>query len=233
MNRRENTKGETAGFHRRLQPISLEPHPLSPPTCRKSRVRFMPHAISALALEHLDRVRTFYDGAPVEPQTGARHYRGLLAHYYNLLIPPSATVLEIGCGSGELLAQLRARTKTGIDLSARQIAAARRRLPEADFHLQAGELLELDRQFDVIIVSDTLNLAADVQRLLERLAAVAHSDTRLILNFQNTLWRPLLSFARALGLKAAQPQNSWLAASDVLNLLRLAGWNPVFLHNRI
>lgn len=193
----------------------------------------MPPAISALALEHLDRVRAFYDSVPVEAQAGARSYRSLLAHYYNLLIPPDATVLEVGCGSGELLARLRAKQKTGIDLSPRQIEAARQRVPEAEFFAQAGELLELDRAFDVIIVSDTLNLAADVQRLLERLHAVAHADTRLILNFQNTLWRPVLTLARWAGLKAPQPQNSWLASSDVLNLLRLAGWSPVFRHNRI
>jgi ubiquinone/menaquinone biosynthesis C-methylase UbiE len=189
--------------------------------------------ISAFAREHLARVRTFYDAAPQAVQWGARRYRALLARYYNLLIPPQARLLEIGCGSGELLARLHARDKTGVDLSPHQLEAARTRLPDARFHCQAGELLELERTFDVIVVSDTLNLAADVQRLLERLHTVAHRDTRLILNFQNTLWRPLLTFVRWLGLKAPQPQNSWLASSDVLNLLRLAGWIPVVRQSRI
>lgn len=189
--------------------------------------------ISALAREHLERVRAFYDAAPVEPQAGARSYRRLLAHYYNLLIPPDASVLEIGCGSGHLLAQIRAKRKAGLDLSARQIEAARQRVPEAEFFVQAGELVDLGRQFDVIIISDTLNLAADVQHLLERLHAISHADTRLVLNFQNSLWRPFLTLARWLGLKATQPQNSWLASSDVLNLLHLAGWSPVCRHGRI
>ncbi len=189
--------------------------------------------LSALAREHLDRARAFYDSAPTEPKAGARAYRALLAHYYNLLIPPQASVLEIGCGSGELLSRLHARRKVGVDLSSTQIAAARVRVPDAEFHVQAGELLEISDRFDVIIVSDTLNQAADVQRLLERLHAVAHPDTRLLVNFQNTLWRPLLSAAHVFGLKAAQPQNSWLASSDVLNLLRLAGWSPVIRHARI
>jgi SAM-dependent methyltransferase len=189
---------------------------------------------SALAREHLERIRAFYDAAPTAPLPGARAYRALLAHYYNLLIPPDASVLEVGCGSGELLAQVRAARKTGIDLSARQIEAARQRVPDAEFFVQAGELIDLgERRFDVIIISDTLNLAADVQRLLERLQRVAHADTRLLVNFQNSLWRPLLSSARGLGLKAAQPQNSWLASSDVLNLLQLAGWTPVCRHGRL
>ncbi len=190
--------------------------------------------LSALAHEHLDRVRAFYDAAPSLPQSGARAYRALLAHYYNLLIPADASVLEIGCGSGELLSHLRAARKTGLDLSATQIAAARLRLPHAEFFVQAGELIDLgDRRFDVIIISDTLNLAADVQHLLERLQLVSHPGTRLLINFQNSLWRPLLSLARVLGLKAEQPQNSWLASSDVLNLLQLAGWSAVCRQGRI
>jgi len=183
----------------------------------------MQSEISALAREHLDRVRAFYDAAPAEPLAGARAYRTLLAHYYNLLIPAGASVLEIGCGSGELLARIRAARKVGVDLSATQIAAARQRAPDAEFQVQAGELLTFAgaEKFDVIIVSDTLNLAADVQRLFERLHLVSHPDTRLLVNFQNTLWRPFLSLSRALGLKAAQPQNSWLASSDVLSLPKL------------
>lgn len=194
----------------------------------------MQPAISAFARDHLARVCAFYDTAPAKPQWGARAYRALLAHYYNLLIPADASVLEIGCGSGELLARIHAARKTGVDLSETQIAAARLRVPGAEFFVQAGELIDVgERQFDIIIISDTLNLAADVQHLLERLHAVSHADTRLLVNFQNSLWRPLLTLARWLGLKARQPQNSWLASADVLNLLHLAGWAPVCRHGRI
>src|SRR4051812_35796089 len=147
--------------------------------------------ISALARDHLDRVRAFYDAAPTTPQAGARAYRRLLAHYYNLLIPAGASVLEIGCGSGELLAQLKAEKKVGVDLSETQLAVARQRMPEGEFIASAGELLALDgRSFDIIIISDTLNLAADVQQLFEQLRQLSHDDTRLLVNFQNSLWRP-------------------------------------------
>lgn len=183
---------------------------------------------------HLERVREFYEAAPVENSAPARGYRRLLAHYYNLLIPSNASVLEIGCGSGELLSALRASSKTGVDLSANQIEAARRRLPEAHFVVGAGEDIDLeDSVFDVIIISDTLNVAADVQQLLSNVRRFAGPNTRLIVNFHNSLWRPILTLGRWLGIKSAQPNTSWLAASDVLNLLGLADWALVSRQNRI
>jgi len=190
-------------------------------------------AAPEIMLQHLAKLRAFYDAAPTEVNRPAHSYRGLLAHYYNLLIPANASVLEIGCGSGELLARLRAGRKVGIDLSPVQVAAARVRLPEAEFHVQAGELLDLTGSFDCIIISETLNFAADVQLLLERLHRVSHADTRLIFNFHSTLWRPVLALAERLGLRAKQLQSSWLSTGDMHNLLQLADWGQLSSQTRL
>ena len=133
-------------------------------------------------------------------------------------------MLEVGCGSGELLALLPNRDVTGVDISAKQIEAARERLPHGAFHVQAGELLSLDRAFDVIILSETLNYAADVQRLLGQLREVSTPETRLICNFYSSLWRPILALATALRIRARVPQSNWLSTADVRNLCELADW---------
>jgi len=119
---------------------------------------------SEITRQHLEKIRSFYDTAPPEPNRASRSYRSLVAQYYNLLIPQGASVLEIGCGSGELLRHINASRKVGVDISPIQIAAARARVPNAEFHVQAGEALSLSEPFDYIIISDTLNLAADVQQ---------------------------------------------------------------------
>jgi SAM-dependent methyltransferase len=188
---------------------------------------------SNLTLTHLEKIRAYYDQAPTESTGASRGYRELLAHYYNLLIPAEASVLEVGCGSGELLSHVRAARKVGVDLSDVQISAARRRVPDATFHVQAGEFLQLEDRFDYIIISDTLNFAADVQLLFERLHSVSHRDTRLVLNFHSSLWRPFILLSQTLGLKSGQPQSSWLATDDVRNLLQLADWNPILVHPRL
>jgi hypothetical protein len=60
-----------------------------------------------------------------------------------------------------LLELLPNRDVVGIDLSENQVAAARARLPHGKFHVMAGENLELGRKFNFVILSETLNFAAD------------------------------------------------------------------------
>jgi len=163
----------------------------------------------------------------------ARGYRKLLAHYYQLSIPPNARLLEIGCGDGELLSHLPQREVTGIDLSPKAINRARTRLPNGVFHVEAGENLSIRGSFDAIIISDTVNYAIDVQKLLERAQSVSTPETRLILNYHSNLWSPLFSLAGWLRLWRNMPQSNWLSTADVKNLLRLADWEPIRTEHRI
>ncbi len=180
-----------------------------------------------LSKEHLDTIQAHFDARPATTTPASRSYRKLLAHYYNLLIPPSASVLEVGCGDGELLVQLNAGRKAGIDLSEAQLIRARTRIPQGKFYTQAGELLSLGETFDIIILSETLDLAADVQRLLEQLASVSTSETRLLINFHNNLWRPVFTLGESLNLRTPVPSANWLSSHDVENFLELSEWETI------
>lgn len=91
----------------------MSPHPIITTT------------ISTLARKHLHSVAAPYDSQASQPTTAARSYRSLLAHYYNLLIPADASVIEIGCGDGERLAHLKTTNKAGVDISVKQLEQAR------------------------------------------------------------------------------------------------------------
>ena len=188
--------------------------------------------LTKLSRDHLEMIGRHYEHAP-ELNGFAKGYRRLLAHYYNLLIPKDASVLEIGCGTGELLSLLQTRAICGIDISEGQINKARTRLPHGRFLVQAGEDLSLIGKFDAIIISDTLNFSADVQLLLQRLHNVSTPKTRLFINFYSQLWRPVLELASRLGLRSQQPPGNWLSPSDVFGLLYLADWEPIKRQARI
>jgi len=176
---------------------------------------------------HTTSVRDHYNTVAGPLSALAKAYRHLLAHYYSLLIPENCSVLEVGCGTGELLGSLKAKTKVGIDISQRQIEHAEALHPGIDFLTGSIENLPADRKFDVIILSDTVNYLSDVQETLVQIHRRSRSDTRLLINAPNTLWRPLFSFASLLGIRQKNPASSWLSGRDVRNLLALANWDVV------
>lgn len=190
-------------------------------------------ALPPLIGARLQSLAAFYDDPALQRGWAAQAYHEMLARCYNLQIPSDATVLEIGCGDARLLTLLHGKKHVGVDLSERQIQKARERMPQAEFHVQAGESLSLAQQFDIIVISETINHAADVQLIFERLHHVSHPGTRLILNFFNNLWRPLAALAALTGMRTRQPETNWLSHEDVRNLLALSGWEEVGSSTRI
>jgi SAM-dependent methyltransferase len=212
------------------------PLPLLPAISEQAHenLRVLPPAAAPTLLErHLDKLRAFYDLAPTTPTKAGHFYRRLLANYYRDLIPADASVLEIGCGAGHLLELLPNQDVVGVDISVKQIAAARLRVPRGEFHVMAGEELALGRTFDFIVLSETLNFAADVQQILEKAHHASHADTRLVLNIHSGLWRPVLGLATSAGLRAEHPPCNWLSSTDVRNMLTLAGWDVVKKQGRL
>ena len=158
-----------------------------------------------------------------------RAYYADLERLHQLLVAPGLRVLEIGCGLGDLLAQLQPSHGVGVELDPALAAAAQQRHPQlrivaADAETITPASLGETQPFDVILLPNTLNTLQDVQGVLERLEAFCHPRTRLVVSFHNWLWQPLLKAAEGLGQRQPQPPESWLTPNDVRNLLDLAGW---------
>ena len=78
----------------------------------------------------------------------------LVENVYRFHVPPGRSVLEIGCGTGDLLAALEPGRGVGVDLSRAMVDAAQRRHPHLQFEQTSGEKLALGETFDVIVLSD-------------------------------------------------------------------------------
>ncbi len=166
--------------------------------------------------------------ARANPYTLGSYYHRTIAQIYRKIVPAGATVLEVGCGRGDLLAALEPSACVGIDLSPEMVAAASARHPTLEF--QVGDIHEADlgeRTFEFIILSDVINDLWDVQSVLERLRRHCRPDTRVVFNFFCQLWKPPFSLAKRFKLVTPTLLQNWFTVHDLDNLLTLTEFEAI------
>ena len=122
------------------------------------------------------------------PRPSALTGRTSIFHHHRLdyetileLIPPGASVLDLGCGTGGLLARLRDRGHrriVGIEWDEQAIVACvRRGLDVVQADLNKGLAAFADGQFDFVVLSQTLQTVLDVPRVLRDMCALAGAES--------------------------------------------------------
>jgi len=162
-----------------------------------------------------------------------RYFWNDIARYCNYFIREDDSVLEIGCANGNLIGQLRGKKKVGIDFSPKMIEKARVQYPEVEFLVQDAEEINLDGQFDTIILSHVTGYFVDIIRVFNAVSTVCHPQTRIIINYYNFLWEPLLLLGELIGLKRKSPKQNWLTKKDLETFLYLTGYESYRATKRI
>lgn len=172
----------------------------------------------------------FFDGVSSRRSRGRRRHRyfyRMLEAYLKFFVPDDASVLVIGCGTGELLHALRPSRGVGVDISPGMIEEARRQFPQYEFHVQDVEQLDLHETFDVVIFSDVIGYLDDIQGTFERVRSVCNERTRVMITYFSIYWQFPLLLAEKMRLKLSSPFFAWLEPDDIANLLRLADYEIV------
>lgn len=155
------------------------------------------------------------------------YYHRLLQKYFRFFIPEGSRVLELGCGTGELLDSLQPSYGLGIDFSPKMLELARAKYPNLSFVEADASDWVGEESFDYIILSDLVGSLIDVQKVFGQLHRLCHENTRIIISYHNYLWEPIFKIGEFLGLKAKQPQQSWLSYGDIKNLLEVEGFQLI------
>jgi ubiquinone/menaquinone biosynthesis C-methylase UbiE len=182
------------------------------------------------------KVRDYYNqnAARVDrsKKLNAGYYRELEKMLRSVVLP-GQTVLDLGCGNGDLLAALGVSEGVGIDLSEEMIKIARRKHNRPGISFLVGDVEDsriysyLQRQFDVIILRNVITEIHDVQAVFEALHEVCHARTRIIVFSYSRVWQIPLQIAEKLGIKVRNPVNNWLSADMVKEMLHLADFETV------
>lgn len=140
-------------------------------------------------------------------------------------LPRPSNVLEIGCGTGELIATFPAAKggrRVGVDISRANVDAARARFCETEFY--AGDFRELlkGQHFDCVIMSDVLEHVPDDAEFLRDAAQMA--DYVLVNLPLEDNW---LNRNRDYGPEDASGHLRKYSLNDGLSLFRRAGLSVV------
>ena len=190
--------------------------PLQPLSPRKRRI-----------LEHANRTAHQRDSRIVRN----RFYHEDDRRYMRFLVHEGMRVLELGCGTGQLLAALQPAAGVGVDFSPNMVAIAREKHPECTFLVGDVEderfLSTLPGPFDVIVLSDTIGSLQDCISTIQNLHPLCTRETRLIVAYYSHLWEPILKVGEWLGLKTAEPEQNWLSTNGIVAILELAGFEVI------
>jgi SAM-dependent methyltransferase len=184
---------------------------------------------------HKQAVRAHFDRLAPEIDRWRRkswYYHREIERFAKFAIPREASVLELGSGSGELLASLEPRGGVGIDISPQMVEIARKRFPQLEFLVADAETIELGRTFDYVVLSDLLGHLEDIWSTFRNLRRLVHSDSRVVITYYSYLWEPVLRLAEFLGQRTPLRLQNWLPLGDIENLLALADFEVVKLGRR-
>ncbi|MFH0866700.1 MAG: glycosyltransferase family 2 protein [Bacteroidota bacterium] len=124
----------------------------------------------------------------------------LLAKYLSFHISESSSVIEIGNSDNHLLKQNIKTCNYKIIDNIEEITS-----PSPDF----------------IVLNGNVHYEKDVQEFFSRIHEKINFDSRLIIIYYSSLWKPFIKLATFFKLRTKKPEENWITHEDVQNLLSL------------
>ena len=139
-------------------------------------------------------------------------------------IPVETHVLDVGCGTGSLLASVEPRKGIGVDLSERMVQIATRKHPQYTYLVCDCERLSFRETFDYVIMVDLLDHLPDPWATFSGLKSVLSDQSRVVLLTANPIWDPVLKWAERRGMKMPEGPNRFVPIEEIVEILKSLGY---------
>ncbi len=164
--------------------------------------------------KHFDEIAADYDLYKKRHDFYYRSLKKLLASF----IPPRSKVLEIGCGTGDLIAFVSPSNGFGFDISSAMIKKAKRKHKQIRFStVWPGE------KFDYIFMSDVVEHLDDPEKTFSRFAGLMNKNSLFIITMANPVWEPVLLVAEKLKLKMPEGPHKRISYKTLKKYIKNAG----------
>lgn len=166
---------------------------------------------------HFDHLAKIYD----KFKDKNKYYYSEIKKFLSENVPQNSRVLEVGCGTGELLNYVKPSFGYGIDISDRMIEQARKKFSHLLFETCEVENLSVPRKFEYVLMIDLLDHIHDIWDVLKGLETAVQEGSVLCIATINPAWQPIFTIAEALKLKMPEGPHNFIPLNDIVNLLEI------------
>lgn len=168
--------------------------------------------------KHFDNVASSYDSGKVKYSYYYSNIKSLLAHY----IPKNKSVLEVGCGTGDLLASLHPKNGFGMDLSAEMIKIAKKKHSGIKFSTTWPKT-----KYEFIFMTDVIEHLENPDLEFKRIGLSLTNDGVFVNTMANPIWEPLLMFWERQGWKMKEGPHERISFDKIEPMLNNAGMKVI------
>lgn len=158
-----------------------------------------------------------------------RFYHDRVKEIVGGAVIPGRSVLEIGCGTGDVLKSVAPRPGVGLNVAERLTQLAREKYPDLKFETFDPDAIALPEDFrpDYVLSVNMLDYTHDVFELLASVRDLVTERTLLVITTSNPLWAPLLWVASRLGWRVRESKRNFITNRDIASILNVLGFDVV------
>lgn len=167
--------------------------------------------------KHFDKVAKNYDSGKQKYS----YYYSNLKKLLKSMVRPKSKVLEIGCGTGDLLASINPNRGFGQDISPEMIRIAKNKYKN-NKHLKFSTVWPSDK-YDYIFMSDVIEHLEEPDSVFKKIYKLMNGDSALIITMANPKWEPLLMFWEKMGWKMREGPHERIGFEEIHGILKRNG----------
>lgn len=144
-----------------------------------------------------------------------KYFYSLLYKYLSIFLPKDGNFFEFlsqDCISGEEIKDLfrkRMEIKTIDDIE------------------------KLSDNFTHLILNGNIHYERDLNRFFEKIYKKSKPESRIIITYYSSLWKPFINLATYLGIRKKTPEKNWISPYDIKNILILENFETVFDDSKV
>lgn len=135
------------------------------------------------------------------------------------------SVLDVGCGTGEILNALNPDKGIGIDISSNMIELSKKKFKKFDFIASDFDRLELKRKFDLILIIDLIEHLGDINRTIIKLNELSDKKTTIVISSPSYYWKAILYIGEKLKMKMPEGSHRWIPPKTLKRVIKDKGFS--------